>query len=85
MAELSRLRWFCRRGMKELGVVLGRYLEQHYATASSAEQERFKALLEMPDPDLYDLLLGRSATSDVELARFMQLLRDMSGQTNTES
>ena len=85
MAELSRLRWLCRRGMKELDVVLGRYLEQHYASASSAEQERFKALLDMPDPDLYDLLLGRSATSDVELARFMQLLRDMSGQTNRES
>jgi antitoxin CptB len=85
MAELSRLRWLCRRGMKELDVVLGRYLEQHYASASSAEQERFKALLEMPDPDLYDLLLGRSATSDVELARFMQLLCDMSGQTNRES
>jgi antitoxin CptB len=71
--------------MKELDVVLGRYLEQHYASASSAEQERFKVLLDMPDPDLYDLLLGRSATSDVELARFMQLLRDMSGQTNRES
>ena len=85
MAELSRLRWLCRRGMKELDVVLGRYLEQHYVSASSAEQARFKALLEMPDPDLYDLLLGRSATSDVELAGFIQLLRDMSGQTNRES
>ena len=85
MAELSRLRWLCRRGMKELDVVLGRYLEQHYASASSAEQGRFKALLEMPDPDLYDLLLGRSATSDVELAGFIQLLRNMSGQTNRES
>jgi antitoxin CptB len=71
--------------MKELDVLLGRYLEQHYASAASAEQERFKALLDMPDPDLYDLLLGRSATSDVELARFIQLLRDMSGQTNRES
>ena len=85
MAELSRLRWLCRRGMKELDVVLGRYLEQHYSSASSSEQEYFKALLDMSDPDLYDLLLGRSATSDVELARFIQLLRDMSGQTYRES
>jgi succinate dehydrogenase flavin-adding protein (antitoxin of CptAB toxin-antitoxin module) len=33
----------------------------------------------MPDPDLYDLLLGRSTPSDAELARFIQLLRDISG------
>ena len=85
MAELSRLRWLCRRGMKELDIVMSRYLEQHYASASSAEQGHFKALLEMPDPDLYDLLLGRSVTSDAELARFIQLLRNMSEQTYRES
>ena len=79
MAELSRLRWLCRRGMKELDVVMGRYLEQYYTSASSAEQAQFKALLEMPDPDLYDLLLGRSTPSDAQLAHFIQLLRDMSG------
>ena len=71
--------------MKELDVVMSRYLEQRYASASSAEQERFKALLEMPDPDLYDLLLGRSETSDAELARFIQLLRNISEQTYRES
>jgi len=63
--------------MKELDVVMNRYLEQHYSSASSAEQRQFKALLEMPDPDLYDLLLGRSTSTDAELARFVQLLRDM--------
>ena len=85
MAELSRLRWLCRRGMKELDVVMSRYLELHYASASSNEQEHFKMLLELPDPDLYDLLLGRSATPDAELTSFIQLLRDMSGQTYRES
>ncbi len=65
--------------MKELDLVMGRYLEQYYTSASSAEQAQFKALLEMSDPDLYDLLLGRSTPSDVELARFIRLLRDMSG------
>ena len=85
MAELSRLRWLCRRGMKELDVVMEGYLEHHYASASSTQQGYFKALLEMPDPDLYDLLLGRSTTSDVELERFIQLLRDMSGQIHRES
>ena len=85
MAELSRLRWLCRRGMKELDVFMSRYLERHYASASGAEQGHFKTLLEMPDPELYDLLLGRSVTPDAELARFIQLLRNSTEQKHRES
>jgi antitoxin CptB len=76
MAELSRLRWLCRRGMKELDVVLNRYLEQHYASASNSDQAQFRALLQMPDPDLYNLLLGRDTATDPECARFLQRLRE---------
>jgi len=79
MAEISRLRWLCRRGMKELDVVLSRYLEQHYALASSSDQAQFRALLQMPDPDLYNLLLGRDTATDPECARFLQRLRAGSG------
>ena len=74
--ELSRLRWLCRRGMKELDVVLTRYLEERYASASPAERSCFGRLLEMPDPELYALLLGRGAAADAELETFVQGLRD---------
>ena len=80
MSELSRLRWLCRRGMKELDVVMSRYLEDYYESASTIEQGIFKALLEMPDPDLYELLLGRGEENDPELVRFIEFLRHMSGQ-----
>jgi antitoxin CptB len=75
MAEMSRLRWMCRRGMKELDVVLTRYLDGRYADSSDAEQALFRQLLQMPDPDLYDLLLRRTRTDDAELARLLQVLR----------
>ena len=32
--ENPRLRWLLRRGMKELDVVVTRYYERHFATAS---------------------------------------------------
>ena len=80
MSELSRLRWLCRRGMKELDVVMSRYLEDYYESASTVDQDIFKALLEMPDPDLYELLLGRGEENDPELVRFIEFLRHMSGQ-----
>ena len=69
MSEGDRLRWRCRRGMRELDVLLTRYLEQHYAGASGDEQSAFRRLLEAPDPELFSLLLGRTeAQSDSERA-----------------
>lgn len=78
MTELSRLRWLCRRGMKELDVVMSGYLEQYYTTASSKDQALFRDLLKLQDPELYGLLLGRSAIGNPELERFMEFLRGMS-------
>lgn len=75
MSEMSRLRWLCRRGMKELDVLLTRYLDERYTGATDTEQALFRQLLQMPDPDLFDLLLRRTRTDDAELARFLQVLR----------
>jgi antitoxin CptB len=80
MSEMSRLRWLCRRGMKELDVVLGRYLDNSYESATTLEQNRVRELLQMPDPDLYNLLLGRDVTGDPDLMRFMRQLRIGPGQ-----
>jgi antitoxin CptB len=80
MTELSRLRWACRRGMKELDVVMTRYLENQYEMASTKDQHHFKALLEMPDADLYSLLLGRTKAATEQLEQFAQSIRNMSGK-----
>ena len=77
MSEQARLRWLCRRGMKELDVVMSRYLEHYYPAASAEDQSRFRQLLEMADPELFDLLLGRSGANDPELDSFVRALRQM--------
>ncbi len=79
-AEMSRLRWRCRRGMKELDVVMTRYLEQRYGNASEADRDRFRQLLEMPDPELYRLLLGKDDATDPDLQHFARGLRDATGE-----
>ena len=78
MSELSRLRWLCRRGMKELDVVMSAYLDGYYQAAPSAEQRQFRLLLEMPDPDLYRLLLGHGQADDAETRRLVEFLRGVS-------
>lgn len=75
--QKSRLRWLCRRGMKELDLVMTRYLDSHYAEADEADKKGFIALLEMPDPDLYSLLLGRQTSSSQNVEKVARSIRDM--------
>jgi antitoxin CptB len=56
--ELGKLRWRCRRGIKELDVLLARYVDERFRGASSREQEAFRQLLETQDTDLYAYCLG---------------------------
>jgi len=59
--EARRLLWRCRRGMKELDVLLERYVRSRLSGASSEERQVLARLLELPDPVLSDYLLGHAA------------------------
>jgi antitoxin CptB len=83
MSEESHLRWLCRRGMKELDVAMTGYLEFRYAKASEAEKNGFKTLLEMPDPDLYALLLGRQASSNRTIESVADSIRSISSRSHS--
>lgn len=76
MSEESRLRWLCRRGMKELDVVMTGYLESQYEQASEAEKKAFITLLEMHDPDLYALLMGRQSSPNETIEALVGSIRD---------
>lgn len=74
-AELGRLRWRCRRGMRELDVVLLRYLERDWPYASAVERAAYRALLERQDPEINALLLGRLQPEEEALASVLECLR----------
>lgn len=76
-ADYNRLRWRCRRGMKELDAVLLRYLESDYSQARAEHRQAFKQLLDMPDPELYFLLLGKTESADQAVAAVVSVLRNM--------
>ena len=58
-AELKRLRWRCRRGMKELDFLLVRWLERRWAGADEARRAAFEALLEAEDDRLWYWFTGK--------------------------
>ena len=76
--EFARLRWRCRRGMRELDRLLEQFLDSSYSELSPAERGRFAEFLELPDPELYAYLLGRKLPEDPDLARVMECIRRVS-------
>lgn len=76
MSEMARLRWLCRRGMKELDLLLQNYIEHSYADAHATDQKAFRSILQMTDPELNDLILGRAESDDKDIARVIEILRN---------
>ena len=58
MLSDPRLLWRCRRGMKELDLLLERFATDRLEKESPRLQSAFERLLELPDPVLVELLLG---------------------------
>ena len=70
--ELPRLRWQCRRGMKELDALLVAYLDSRYVEADAEEKSAFTSFLALPDPVLIDYLLHRKEPEDSAIANVVQ-------------
>ena len=73
--NLARLRWRCRRGMRELDVLLTRYLDRVWPTASPAERDAFLQLVELQDPDLFGYLVGRTPPVEESLRAVVACIR----------
>jgi antitoxin CptB len=63
-APPGQLSWRCRRGMKELDLVLKGWLEQRYPLASADERALFTRFLELPDPIIAGFLFGHAIPAD---------------------
>jgi len=74
MLSDSTLRWRCRRGKKELDVLLGRFLDRRLIGLSPTQRAAFERLLALEDEDLLDLIFGRSATSDGDATTVLRWL-----------
>jgi antitoxin CptB len=73
-ADDRKLIWRCRRGMKELDVLLERYVRECYGQASGDDRVAFGRLLDLPDPDLADYFFGYATPHDPEIARLARLI-----------
>jgi antitoxin CptB len=72
----NRLAWQCRRGMRELDELLHHFLLQRYSKLDSPQQQTFTRLLDYPDDVLFELLMGRMAPADKDVAHIVQEIRN---------
>lgn len=63
-AEWRRLRWRLRRGLLENDLILSAFLEHKASTLSMDEIAGLDHLLDLPDQDLLELVLGRVAPAN---------------------
>jgi antitoxin CptB len=71
----SQLKWQCRRGMRELDVLLTRFLEAHYDGCGESDKAAFQGLLALSDPDLVRYLLQGEPPDDQRLAGLVDRIR----------
>jgi antitoxin CptB len=72
--DQRRLLWRCRRGMKELDLLLERFARERYAGATGAQKDAFAQLLELPDPVLADYLFGHAVPPEPQVAELARLI-----------
>jgi len=78
-ADRSLLAWRCRRGVKELDLLLLAWLEGYFEAATAEQRAGFAALLELPDPELACYLLGREPAVPARLRAAVAAVRSQTG------
>ena len=76
-SELRRLRWRCRRGMRELDQLFNRWLDQQWAASSEAQRGVFLRLLDCEDDKLWHWFLGHETAPDAALDALVQRIRTL--------
>jgi antitoxin CptB len=59
-AALERLKWRSRRGLLELDIVFERFWAREGERLTEQEGRALERLLQLPDNDLLDLVMGRA-------------------------
>lgn len=77
MTELSQMKWRCRRGIKELDIILSKYLEENYNSASQDEQQAFREILYLEDPVLFSFLLDTEKPDNPEQIALINKLKNL--------
>ena len=71
----SRLLWRCRRGIKEMDIVLQNFIKDSYDELNNENKSAFSKVLEEQDLDILNWILGKDKPEDTELIEIIKKIR----------
>lgn len=74
--EYRRMRWASRRGMLELDLLLGPFMDHCYGGLPERDRARYRALMGCEDQQLFAWFMGREEPADPELAAIVRRVLD---------
>jgi len=75
MTKKAKLKWHCRRGMRELDLLLEGFLEDHYEALGQADRDSFERLLDCRNEDLMDWIVDGKPPPDGRLSGILGQIR----------
>ena len=72
--RLRKLKWLCRRGMKELDVLFECFFEEQAQTLSAGGWPQLEEFLKQEDDVLFDWISGRDLPSDPAVLKLIETL-----------
>ena len=69
-----RLTWQCRRGIKEVEVLLGPFFELHFDSLSDVDKMRFEDFLKEQDVDIFEWFTMRIIPENPEMAVMVDVI-----------
>ena len=73
--EKSRILWRCRRGIKEMDIVLQDFIKDSYDELNNENKSAFSKLLEEQDLDILNWVLGKDKPEDAALIEIIKKIR----------
>ncbi|MEJ2534183.1 MAG: succinate dehydrogenase assembly factor 2 [Gammaproteobacteria bacterium] len=75
IAEIKKMMLLCRRGMKELDLMLAAFVARESEALADGHWPAFEAFLQTEDDQLWDWLQGRGRPEDAEIGEIIDALR----------
>ena len=74
LEDYKRLKWRCRRGVKELDLLLQDILDNQFTDFDTDQRRAFSEFLETPDPVILDWVMRRSDQFPARFGFIVKLL-----------
>ncbi len=62
--HISKLKWRCRKGVRELDILLSKYIETSYSVLPTKEKDIFLEFIEKDTYEILDILMNKKSSNE---------------------